>query len=160
MIGMCVSKLSDGAYTASEAAQAAYATLDGRPDGQRTLFLRHCGEKRTGVANLKPDTYYDFMVNGARADEWRAFMSDYWVAWAQSGDMRPSRIVLEFEQHYEWYAITGTNADRAALVQSVRDAGTSGVIRRRSTPSPRPVPRPTQTPSRQQCPRFPCTILS
>lgn len=123
MIGMCVSKLSDGAYTASELAQAAYATLDGRPDGQRTLFLRHCGEKRTGVANLKPDTYYDFMVNGARADEWRAFMSDYWVAWAQSGDMRPSRIVLEFEQHYEWYAITGTNADRAALVQSVRDAG-------------------------------------
>lgn len=123
VIPMYLALMSNTGLTIGEIAQAAYATLEASPE--RPLFLRHMGEQRTGVANIRNDTYYDFMVNGPRVDEWKAAMQEFWIAWGQMGTFRPSRIVLEFEQHYSWYAIPGDNPARAAAVQAVRDAGYS-----------------------------------
>lgn len=120
---MYVAVLSNTGMTPGEIGTAAYQSIE--EDPTRPLFLRHIGEQRTGTDDIKNATYYDFMVNGPRVSGWRSAMEEFWVAWAQAGNVRPSRIVLEFEQHYSWYAIPGENADRAAAIQSVRDAGYS-----------------------------------
>lgn len=121
MTPMYVCVMSNMNKLANELAADAYAAIE--EDPSRPLFLRHCCQNRSDVEDLKPATYLDFMATGPRVDGWRGFMSDFWVAWAQIGDVRPSRIVLEFEKHYTWYAIPGDNPARAAAVQAVRNAG-------------------------------------
>lgn len=120
---MHVAVLSNAEMSMAQLGEEAYYALEGRADGQRTLFLRHLGEQRSGVADLMPDTYADFMATGPRETAWKASMENFWGGFAQCGSMRPSRIVIEFEQHWRYYAIPGDAAARAATIQAARDAG-------------------------------------
>lgn len=123
MTPVYMATMSNMALQPSEIGTAAYLSLDGAPDAP--LFLRHLGEQRTDIDDIRNDTYADFIANGPRITGWKDAMLDFWLAWAQSGSMRPTRIVLEFEQHWTWYSISGTSATRAAAIQAARDAGYS-----------------------------------
>jgi len=115
-----VSVLSNMDLQPNELGNQAYYSLEGAVPAP--LFLRHLGQYRSDVADIKPATYLDFMATGPRVTGWKNLMLEFWGAWALAGSMRPTRIVLEFEQHYSWYAIPG---DPAAAIQAVRDAGYS-----------------------------------
>lgn len=118
-----VSIMSNMDLQPNELGNEAYYSLEGAVPAP--LFLRHCCQFRTGVDDLKPATYFDFMTTGPRVAGWKNLMLEFWGAWALAGSMRPTRIVLEFEQHYTWYAISGDSAVCAAAIQAVRDAGYS-----------------------------------
>lgn len=117
--------LSTSGQTAAQLAATAYTAIAAKASDRRTLFLRHLGEQRTGVANLNSRSYLDFMKYGPTATAWANFMVDFWTAFKAQGSARPTRIVVDNEAGYTWYAIPGasTSAARAAAIQSVRDAG-------------------------------------
>ncbi|MBP8300127.1 MAG: hypothetical protein KA020_07200, partial [Planctomycetes bacterium] len=122
---MHIAMLSNDELSMAQLGEEAYYALEGRADGQRTLFLRHIGEQRSGVADLMNDTYADFMANGPRKSIWIAAMENFWGGFKVCGSMRPTRIAVEFEKHWKYYAIPGNAAARAAAIQAARDAGYS-----------------------------------
>jgi len=123
MAPVYVSVMPNMAFQPNELGNEAYFSLEGATPAP--LFLRHMGQLRSDAADVKPATYFDFMTTGPRVDDWTSIMLAFWSAWALAGSMRPTRIVLEFEQHYTWYAISSDSAVCAAAIQAVRDAGYS-----------------------------------
>lgn len=122
IVPMHVALLSNTQVLPSQLGEAAYYALEDRPDGQRTLFLRHFGEQRNDTPDLRNATYLDFIANGPRVSGWAGIMRNFWAGFAGAGIKRPTRIVIEYEKPYIWYSMAVTNATRAAEVEAARTA--------------------------------------
>lgn len=125
---MILVPFGDKGKTAVELAETAYAECAAKANGRRAVFLRHAFEQiREDTTHLNSRNYFDFMTMGPTSTEWRALMTEFWETWKAQGSIRPNRIIAENEKGYSWFRMPGAtnSAQRAAAIQSVRDAGYS-----------------------------------